>query len=56
MRREVLTEEEVKIILGSFKAPSFMMANINAGGSFIQANYGLEVKKEGNEYVALINE
>ena len=54
MRREVLTEEEVKIILNTFNAPSFMLANIKAGGSFIQANYDLEVKMEGNEYVAII--
>lgn len=54
MRREILTEEEVKIILNEFKAPSFMLANIKMGGSFIQTNYGLEIKKENNEYIAII--
>lgn len=54
MRKVKLTKQEVEIILNSFKAPEWMMANIEAGGSFIQANYDLEVKIDNGEYVAII--
>ena len=56
MRKEILTEEEVKKILNSFKAPFFMLANIKAGGRYVQANYNLEIKMEDGKYVAIIDE
>ncbi len=54
IERQNLTEEEVKIILGAFHAPNDMLANVRAGGEFIQANYGLTVKCENNQFYALI--
>lgn len=53
-RTEKLTLEEVKIILDTFKTPSWMLANIDAGGEFIAANFGMTVKKVNGEYVAII--
>lgn len=53
-RTEKLTLEEVKIILDAFKAPTWMLANINAGGEYIVANFGMTVKKDNGEYVAII--
>lgn len=53
-RTEKLTLEEVNIILKAFQAPSWMLANIDAGGEFIAACYGMTVKKENGEYVAII--
>ena len=56
MRTEKLSLEDVKIILDSFKAPKFMLANIEAGGSFVQANYGLTVRKVNGQFIAEIEE
>ena len=53
-RIEKLTKEEVEIIFDAFQAPSWMMANIDIGGSYTMANYGLTIKKENGEYIALI--
>ena len=54
MRKEVLTEEQVKAVLNSLRAPSFMLANIKAGGKFVQANYNLEIKMEDGKYIAIV--
>ena len=55
-RIQKITKEEVEIIFDAFQAPSWMMANIDIGGSYTMANYGLTIKKENGEYIALIEE
>lgn len=53
-RIEKLTLEQVNIILDAFQAPDWMLANIDIGGEFIAAFYGMTVKKVNGEYVAII--
>ena len=54
IERQNLTEEEAKMIFDAFHAPYFMLANVRAGVEFVQANYGLTVKYENNQFYALI--
>ena len=53
-RIEKLTSEELDIVLKAFRAPSFLKANINAGGSYTVCN--MTITKENGEYIATIKE
>ena len=55
-RIEKLTAEELDILLNAFHAPSFMKANIKAGGEWIIANFNMTIKMLDGEFVAIIEE
>ena len=56
MRIEKLSLEEVKIILDSFKAPKFMLANLEIGGTFNLPFEGLTIRKVNGQFIAEIEE
>lgn len=46
-----LTDHEASKLLQAFGAPSFMLANIKAGGMYAQANYDIEMTYENGSVV-----